>query len=134
MSQLKLNSEDKKIVKEFMRGLVGNKFNVSKLYMHEDLQFDDEDLKLQFSDTNKNSRHRNASHFSVPAVFGRIGYHSAKLWHQARKSAGERPVFRSFPSTRAASGERLFFKAAAVSPNPLPPEVANRMTLFPEKS
>lgn len=50
MSQLKLNSEDKKIVKEFMRGLVGNKFNVSKLYMHEDLQFDDEDLKLQFSD------------------------------------------------------------------------------------
>lgn len=33
-----------------MRGLVGNKFNVSKLYMHEDLQFDDEDLKLQFSD------------------------------------------------------------------------------------
>ena len=48
MSQL--NSEDKKIVKEFMRGLVGNKFNVSKLYMHEDLQFDDEDLKLQFSD------------------------------------------------------------------------------------
>lgn len=50
MSHLKLNSEDKKIVKEFMRGLVGNKFNVSKLYMHEDLQFDDEDLKLQFSD------------------------------------------------------------------------------------
>lgn len=50
MSQLKLNSEDKKIVKEFMRGLVGNKFNASKLYMHEDLQFDDEDLKLQFSD------------------------------------------------------------------------------------
>lgn len=50
MSQLKLNSEDKKIVKELMRGLVGNKFNVSKLYMHEDLQFDDEDLKLQFSD------------------------------------------------------------------------------------
>ena len=50
MSQLKLNSEDKKIVKEFMRGLIGNKFNVSKLYMHEDLQFDDEDLKLQFSD------------------------------------------------------------------------------------
>ena len=50
MSQLKLNSEDKKIVKEFMRGLVGNTFNVSKLYMHEDLQFDDEDLKLQFSD------------------------------------------------------------------------------------
>lgn len=50
MSQLKLNSEDKKIVKEFMRGLVGNKFNVSKLYMHEDLQFDNEDLKLQFSD------------------------------------------------------------------------------------
>ena len=50
MSQLKLNSEDKKIVKEFMRGLVGNKFNVSKLYMHEDLQLDDEDLKLQFSD------------------------------------------------------------------------------------
>lgn len=50
MSQLKLNSEDKKIVKEFMRGLVGNKFNVSKLYMHEDLQFDDEDLILQFSD------------------------------------------------------------------------------------
>lgn len=50
MSQLKLNSEDKKIVKEFMKGLVGNKFNVSKLYMHEDLQFDDEDLKLQFSD------------------------------------------------------------------------------------
>lgn len=50
MSQLKLNSEDKKIVKEFMRGLVGNKFNVSKLYMHEDLQFDDEDLKLQVSD------------------------------------------------------------------------------------
>ena len=50
MSQLKLNSEDKKIVKEFMRGLVGNKFNVSKLYMHEDLRFDDEDLKLQFSD------------------------------------------------------------------------------------
>lgn len=50
MSQLKLNREDKKIVKEFMRGLVGNKFNVSKLYMHEDLQFDDEDLKLQFSD------------------------------------------------------------------------------------
>lgn len=49
-SHLKLNSEDKKIVKEFMRGLVGNKFNVSKLYMHEDLQFDDEDLKLQFSD------------------------------------------------------------------------------------
>ncbi|MFR9159594.1 MAG: SIS domain-containing protein [Ruthenibacterium lactatiformans] len=91
-------------------------------------------LKLQFSETNKNSRHRNASHFSVPAVFGRIGYHSAKLWHQARKSAGERPVFRSFPSTRAASGERLFFKAAAVFPNPLPPEVANRMTLFPEKS
>ena len=37
-------------------------------------------------------------------------------------------MFRSFPSTRAASGERLFFKAAAVSPNPLPPEVANRMT------
>ena len=36
-------------------------------------------LKLQFSETNKNSRHRNASHFSVPAVFGRIGYHSAKL-------------------------------------------------------
>lgn len=91
-------------------------------------------LKLQFSETNKNSRHRNASHFSVPAVFGRIGYHSAKLWHQARKSAGERPVFRSFPSTRAASGERLFFKAAAVFPNPLPPEVANRMILFPEKS
>lgn len=50
MSHLKLNSEDKKIVKEFMRGSVGNKFNVSKLYMHEDLQFDDEDLKLQFSD------------------------------------------------------------------------------------
>lgn len=50
MSHLKLNSEDKKIVKEFMRGLVGNKFDVSKLYMHEDLQFDDEDLKLQFSD------------------------------------------------------------------------------------
>lgn len=50
MSHLKLNSEDKKIVKEFMRGLVGNKFNVSKLYIHEDLQFDDEDLKLQFSD------------------------------------------------------------------------------------
>ena len=50
MSHLKLNSEVKKIVKEFMRGLVGNKFNVSKLYMHEDLQFDDEDLKLQFSD------------------------------------------------------------------------------------
>ena len=45
-----------------------------------------------------------------------------------------RDRFRSFPSTRAASGERLFFKAAAVFPNPLPPEVANRMTLFPEKS
>ena len=49
MSQLKLNSEEKKVVKEFMKGLVGNKFNVSKLYTHEDLQFDD-DLKLQFSD------------------------------------------------------------------------------------
>ena len=50
MSQLKLNNEDKKVVKEFISGLVGNKFNVSKLYIHdEDLQFDNEDLKMQFS-------------------------------------------------------------------------------------
>ena len=50
ISQLKLNNEDKKVVKEFINGLVGNKFNVSKLYIRdEDLQFDNEDLKMQFS-------------------------------------------------------------------------------------
>lgn len=43
ISQLKLNNEDKKVVKEFINGLVGNKFNVSKLYIRdEDLQFDNE--------------------------------------------------------------------------------------------
>ena len=50
MSKLELKSNDKKIVKEFLAGLVGNKFNLNTMYQNEEMKNGDEDIKLQFSD------------------------------------------------------------------------------------
>ena len=63
----------------------------------------------------------------------KASFYRLRLSAHTCKSAFDTFPFNSFPSFISAVSETLTFSPSSVFPNPLPPEVANSMILFPEK-
>ena len=82
-------------------------------------------MKLQFSETNKNSRHRNASHFSVPAVFGRIGYHLSLIHIWLDTASVRMPSHPVALAVIRAAGVPLAAPSANLSGSPSPTTAAD---------
>lgn len=75
----------------------------------------------------------NVSIFFIVVPFLSFTLYTLRLSNHFFSSASDWRLLNTLPSTSLAPGQ-LSFSSFTVLPNPLPPEVANRTTVFPEKS